>query len=55
MSRLPLPENPVPDHDLAKDVVEQHVIETVESRIEREEPIVTRKVCTTLHSRLRIR
>ena len=53
MSRLPPPENPVPEHELGKvelikNVVEaRHVVETVESRAEREEPVVTRKVWFT--------
>lgn len=44
MSRVPQPENPVPDHDEhGKDVVlQEHVVPAVEEQA-REEPIVTRK------------
>ncbi|GJE84499.1 MFS general substrate transporter [Phanerochaete sordida] len=44
MSRLPPPENPVPDHDpLDKDTVLEHVVPAIERAPEREEPVVTRR------------
>lgn len=49
MSRLPLPENPVLDHDVGKDAPEEeHVVSVVESSSGREEPVVTRRVSNRL-------
>jgi hypothetical protein len=47
MSRLPLPEDPVQrSYDAGKDLndPEEHAVVTIESRVVREEPVVTRRV-----------